>query len=178
MKKISLQNFIIVFFAFHFLLVGAFVSVLVFQIKSRNEVKNFEYYFNEAFLSWNRATYSQHNFFMEYKDDLVFYQTEQSKYLKRSSILISEAQNVLDSLIGVPYSFNYKMDDKLQLYNDNLVKIEDIFEEIAHLLFIRGSNKTGIIGNCASLYELSLNSVTDKNLKNPFSFSMIINYSF
>ncbi|MBN2890426.1 MAG: GAF domain-containing protein [Bacteroidales bacterium] len=165
MKKISLQNFLIIFFTSLTVVVGGLIVAFIIQVGNANKAIEFKNEFRNAHYYWTEAQSSQHDFLIKYKDDLVFYQTEQNKFIKRSQIYITNTKSKMDSLIDVSYKLEYDLSDDLQQLSNELTKIEDVFEEISHLLFLRGARKTGIIGNCFTLYDLSLNSVTDKQLK-------------
>ena len=165
MKKISLRWFLVIFFIFLTSVVSVLIVSIVFKVNSSNKSRAFKSEFRDAHYLWTKAQHAQHDFFIKYKDDLIFFQTEQSKYIKRSQINIANTKNKVDSLIEFSYSNEYGLEDELQQFNNKLVLIENVFEQISHLLFLRGSQKTGIIGNSFTLYDLSINSVTDEQLR-------------
>jgi len=132
--------------------------------------KSYKYFdysisFRKSYLLWTQAQQSQKDFLINYETDPVFFQTEQSKFLKSQQIYISKSKLILDSLLVADLSSKFDINDDIQLYTDNLEQIEDVFFEISHNLFLRGSKKTGIIGNCFSFYDIASTSSTDTRVQ-------------
>ncbi len=178
MKKISLQNFLIIFFSLLTIIITGLIFIIMFNVSKANKLRTFKTNYIETYYLWTEAYKAQQDFLIKHKDDIVFFQTEQNKYIKRTQIFSTKTKSKLDSLIDVSYSKNYQISDDLQYLSTEITKIDDVFSQIVHLFFLRGSQKTGIIGNCFSLYELSQNSASDQNLKNMLSKSHVafLNY--
>ncbi len=164
MKKISLRAFLIIILTITSLLFLSFFIFLIRDISLTYKYIDYSNEFKSAYFSWNKALNAQHEFLIKYEDDPVFFQTEQNKYLKRQQINISDAKLKFDSLQLLDLTTDIELEDDLQLFEDNLNKEEEIFNEISHLLFLRGSKKTGIIGNCFSFYDIAITSANDPRL--------------
>ena len=164
MKKISIRLFLILLLtliSIVFLTVfGAFIGNIA---KTFNTV-DYSSSLRKAYLKWTKAQQAQKDFLINYENDPVFFQTEQSKYLKRQEIVLSDAKLTLDSLKLLDITQKFELENEIQLYMDNIEQIEDVFFEISHNLFLRGSKKTGIIGNCFSSYQTALNSTSDPQM--------------
>ena len=180
MKKVSLRNFLIIFFTLLTFIIGGLIISVVVRTNNINKGRALKINQNNAKFAWSVAHQSQYGFFVNYKDDVVFFQTEQSKYIKRSQIYTTKVHNKFDSLKILSVENNFGIEGDLQSFSNELAQIDEVFEQITHLLFIRGSKKTGIIGNCFTLYDLSSTSVSDKNLSSLLdkSHSFFLDYLY
>lgn len=164
MKKISIRLFLIfVLTVTSVLFIMLFVGLVSDVTKTYNYI-DYSNALKKSYQHWNKAQQAQKDFLISYKSDPVFFQTEQSKFLKRQEIFISRSRVTLDSLLLNKISRNLELNDDLQLYADNLEQINDVFFQISHNLFLRGSEKTGIIGNCFSFYNSASSSTTDPQI--------------
>jgi methyl-accepting chemotaxis protein len=136
-------------------------TYFLIRINYANKARAFSDQFQKLYIDWTTAQHAQHDFFIKYKKDPVFFQTEQSKYLKRSQIYTSDILTKLDSLSSETFIVKNGFDNNLNIFRDNVENVESIFEELVHIFFLRGSEKTGIIGDCFSFYHLASDNARD-----------------
>ncbi len=162
MKKISLKNFLILIYTALTLMIVLESMILILRVNKTNKVRDFASAYTDTYLYWTQIQHAQHDFFIKYKDDIVFFQTEQSKYIKKSQIKSGTYNTIIDSLLTTPWGNKYELRDELQSNKENLAKVEEVFEAITHQLFIRGSKNTGLIGDCFAYYDLAINYADDQ----------------
>ncbi|MBN2664190.1 MAG: PAS domain S-box protein [Bacteroidales bacterium] len=164
MKKISIRLFLILILTItsvFFLIV--FIGLVDDVSKTYNYI-DYSSSFRKAYLKWTKAQQAQKDFLIHYENDPVFFQTEQSKFLKRQEIILSDAKLTMDSLKALELTEKLELGDDIQLYTENIEQIKDVFFQISHNLFLRGSKKTGIIGNCFSFYQTAISSTNDPQI--------------
>ncbi len=164
MKKISLKSFLILIYTSLTLLIILESIMLTSRVQKTNKVRDFAASYTNSYQYWTEIQHAQHDFFIKYKSDVVFFQTEQNKFIKKSQIYVTKYNILIDSLLKLNLTQNNNIDlkDRLQSNKENLAKVEETFESITHLLFLRGSQKTGLIGDCFSYYNLALNYADDR----------------
>jgi len=135
MKKITFNNFFIILFA-TILASISIISVLV--INNFHQIQNIRNYSkqHENFtLQWFDAQKSQYNFLTKYKEDQVFFQSEQNKYIKKYQLSSTSSLNKIDSLLLERLTTKLEIYDDFQLYKENIYNIDGIFNEITHSIF-------------------------------------------
>jgi len=165
MKKLSLRAFLIIVLTFASIIFLLFFVLLIRDISHTYSLINYSNEFERTYVSWTDARHAQHDFLIKYKDDPVFFQTEQNKYIRRQQIFISDVKLKLDSLSLLRTSDRIDLMNDINLINDNVDQIDKIFSELSHSMFLRGSTKTGVIGNCLSFYELASASEANEQMK-------------
>lgn len=165
MKKINIHTFLIILFAASSLLTLFIIVMVYVRISTLSNARVFANQYNNFFFEWNDAQKSQFNFLVKYKDDQVFFQTEQNKFLKHYQLSSSNSLLKIDSISLNRLTNKLELFDDFQLYKENISNIDQTFSEISHLLFLRGSKNTGLIGNINSFYNTAITSVTDETYK-------------
>lgn len=162
MKKISFNTFFILLFT-SILLSIAIISVLVInKFHKIQNIRNYSKQYENFTLEWFDAQKSQYSFLTKYKDDQVFFQSEQNKFIKKYQIKSTNCLNKIDSLLLERNTLKLDIYDDLQLYKDNIYNIDGLFYDISHTVFLRGSKNTGIIGNIFSFYSTIIVSTNNQ----------------
>ncbi len=165
MKKITLKTFIIVALSTLTLLLAVFLGIFYIDFKNINNTESLKNDIRDLYINWLDNEHAQHDFFLEYHNDVVFFQTEQNTNIKKSEKTTKIVKQEIDSLMLSIKEQGFEQSEDLEQFDNEVEQMYEIFKEIKHLLFLRGSKKTGIIGNCFTFYNLSVNSVQDKQLK-------------
>lgn len=165
MKKISLKTFLILVYSF-LLFIFIVIAIIVFaNMNTANKARNYAIDYTNLYIIWSNVQNSQHEFLINYSDDAVFFQTEQNKNLRKSQISYSDYIKKIDSLKQNNFILNNKLSDQLETAKDNVTKVEEVFEQLSHSLFLRGSQKTGVIGDCFAYNNLAYSYTSDSRLK-------------
>lgn len=162
MKKISFNTFFFILFA-SILFSIAIISVLVInKFHKIQNIRNYSKQYENFTLEWFDAQKSQYNFLTKYKDDQIFFQSEQNKFIKKYQIKSTNCLNKIDSLLLERNTTKLEIYDDFQLYKDNIYNINGLFNDITHTVFLRGSKNTGIIGNIFSFYSTIIVSTSNE----------------
>ncbi|MEA3450969.1 MAG: GAF domain-containing protein, partial [Bacteroidota bacterium] len=165
MKKISLKNFLLLVYSFLSLVFLIMIVIIFINLKKATDARNYSNDYNEISNIWTTIRHAQHSFLINYNDDIVFFQTEQNKNIRKSQVSYSYYISIVDSLKLTNYVLRNDLHEQLMISSDYISKGEDVFEQISHKLFLRGSQKTGIIGDCNAYYNLAYNHTTDLQMK-------------
>jgi len=165
MKKISLKNFLSLVYSFLSLVFLIMIAVIFINLKKATDARNYSNDYTELYHIWTTIRHAQHDFLINYNDDVVFFQTEQNKNIRKSQISYSKYISIVDSLKVTSYVVKNDLHDKMMVSYDYVTKVENVFEQISHNLFLRGSQKTGIIGDCNAYYNLAYDYTSDPKMK-------------
>ncbi len=165
MKNLSIRTFLIFTLSISSFFFVVFFITTIAQLSNTFKYVEYSNKLGNSYLMWTKAVQSQEVFLTTYNTDAVFFQTEQNRYLKRQQILASNSSLLIDSLSLLKITNNLELNDEMQLYKDNLNKSIEVFSEISHTIFLRGSKKTGIIGNCFVHYNSAITSVSDSKIE-------------
>ncbi len=165
MKNISLKTFLILLYSSLSFLFLVMTIIIFVNIKSANTAREFSIDYSDLYITWTDMQHAQQAFLINYSKDPIFFQTEQNKNLRKSQIVYTKYINTIDSLKNTNFVIKNKLSDQLSVDKDHITKVENIFEQLSHLLFLRGSQKTGIIGDCFSYYNLAYSYTFDPQMK-------------
>lgn len=165
MKKIRLKTFFYYVFSVFLLLIIIEAVLVANRILSVVHYRKTYTSVSKKYNVWNDMQLSEHNFLINYNNDIVFFQTEQNKFIKKSQLDYINLTNFIDSIIKNSQRLSVDDINSFTEIKEDLQKTEQIFEKLSNNLFLRGSNSTGIIGDCFSFYNLSLTYSNDEKQK-------------
>lgn len=174
MKNIKLNSFLLLNTAAILLITVVAMFLVYFQIKSNKNRRDAYEIFNLMHSEFINSQLAQNEFLSNYTTDNIFFQSEQNKYIKKYELSVTRLYLFLDTLSQNFYITSINLDDDLMSVKQTLSKNEEIFGNITHSLFLRGSQNTGLVGNLISQF----NTIFLLLEKNPslLSYSEYVDY--
>ncbi len=125
---------------------------------------NKSYY--DFLLEYNKYLSYQKDFFINYRNDPIFFRTEQSELIRKQDLEYTKVKNTIQGFLENQMLTIEELNKVNQIKN-LLENINNYFKEISHKLYLRGnaSTQSGLVGKIMEHYNVAYNNTDDPQLK-------------
>ncbi len=120
---------------------------------------------NSTYINYASIINNQKDFFITYKNDPVFFRTEQNDNIRKQELGFNTFKENLQLLIDNPLTTKLGQIDRINQIRSSSENVKNLFREISHALYLRGNVETGLVGTMKDLFKIAKNSTEDPVIK-------------